>query len=189
MNYKLIHDMFVLGTPIAEKILRPIVVYIFLIVGFRLSGKRELAQLNPLDLVVLLTISNTVQNAIIGDDNTVTGGVLGASTLLVVNHVVVRFLYSHKRLDQVVEGRPSVLIDGGMIQRKRLRNELITLGELEAAAHKQGFASIDEIDRAVLDPGGNISFVAKSPTLDAKQHDEIMTELRRISTALEALRS
>src|SRR5438093_5380513 len=140
MDAKLNHDMFFLGLPIAEKILRPIVVYGFLIVGLRLAGKRELAQLNPFDLVVLLTISNTVQNAIIGDDNSVTGGVIGAATLLLVNHWVVRFLYGHERLDQLIEGAADVLIDNGVIQMDRLRKELITQGELEAAAHKQGFA-------------------------------------------------
>jgi len=91
----LFRDMFHLGLPVAEKILRPILVYAFLIIGLRLAGKRELAQLNPFDLVVLLTISNTVQNAIIGDDNSVTGGMIGAATLLLVNYIVVRFLYSH----------------------------------------------------------------------------------------------
>ena len=83
--------MFVLGLPILEKILRPIVVYIFLIIGLRLSGKRELAQLNPFDLVVLLTLSNTVQNAIIGDDNTVIGGIIGATSLLAINYLVCAF--------------------------------------------------------------------------------------------------
>src|SRR5207344_2549283 len=91
MQMKLAHDMFYLSLPVAEKILRPIVVYVFLIVVLRLAGKRELAQLNPFDFVVLLTLSNTVQNAIIGADNSVSGGIIGAITLLVVNYVVVRF--------------------------------------------------------------------------------------------------
>jgi uncharacterized membrane protein YcaP (DUF421 family) len=108
MMTQLFHDMFFLSLPIAEKILRPIVVYVFLIVGLRLAGKRELAQLNPFDLVVLLTLSNAVQNAIIGEDNSVTGGVIGAATLLVVNYLVVRFLYGHQRLDQLIEGGPDV---------------------------------------------------------------------------------
>src|ERR1700683_2752787 len=99
MDPKLIHDMFFLGLPLTEKILRPVIVYVFLIVGLRLAGKRELAQLNPFDLVVLLTISNTVQNAIIGDDNSVTGGIIGAATLLLVNYLFVRFLYSHPKAD------------------------------------------------------------------------------------------
>src|SRR5215475_188532 len=110
MNTKFLSDMFVLGLPIAEKILRPIIVYVFLVVGLRLAGKRELAQLNPFDLVVLLTLSNTVQNAIIGEDNSVTGGLIGATTLLAVNWLVVRFLYWHRTLDQLVEGDAAVLI-------------------------------------------------------------------------------
>src|SRR4051812_11871532 len=110
-------DMFVLGVPILEKILRPIIVYVFLIVGLRLSGKRELAQLNPFDLIVLLTLSNTVQNAIIGEDNTITGGVIGAASLLAVNYLVVRFLYDHRELDLLVEGRADVLIEDGNCTR------------------------------------------------------------------------
>ena len=82
MDAKTLHDMFWLGVPVLEKIMRPIVIYLFLILSLRLAGKRELAQLNPFDLVVLLTISNTVQNAIIGEDNSVTGGLIGAATLL-----------------------------------------------------------------------------------------------------------
>ena len=76
-------DMFVMGLPLLEKVLRPIIVYAFLVVSLRLSGKRELVQLNPFDLVVLLTLSNTVQNAIIGEDNSVLGGLIGATSLLV----------------------------------------------------------------------------------------------------------
>ena len=91
-----LHDMFFLGLPVVEKIARPILVYAFLVIALRLAGKRELAQLNPFDLVVLLTLSNTVQNAIIGEDNSVTGGILGAATLLVVNYLVVRFLQSRE---------------------------------------------------------------------------------------------
>ena len=183
----IVEHMFHLGLPITEKILRPIVVYFFLIVGLRLAGKRELAQLNPFDLVVLLTLSNTVQNAIIGDDNSVTGGLIGAATLLAVNYAVVRFLYGHDKLEQLVEGAPDVLIENGVIQPDRLRQELITLQELEAAAHKQGLASLDEVDRAVLEPGGSICFLAKKPTPDATRHDEIMKRLDRLSAQVAAL--
>ena len=184
-----LHHMFVLGLPIAEKVLRPIVVYVFLIVGLRLAGKRELAQLNPFDLVVLLTISNTVQNAIIGEDNSVTGGMIGAGTLLVVNHFVVRFLYGHERLEQIVEGAPDVLIENGVVKTDRCAKELITTAELETAAHKQGFASLEDIDRAVLDPGGTIAFFPKKPTPDVARHQEIMNRLDQISAQLAALRA
>lgn len=187
MDSRLLHDMFVLGLPITEKILRPVVVYVFLIVGLRLAGKRELAQLNPFDLVVLLTISNTVQNAIIGDDNSITGGMIGAATLLIVNHVVVRYLYLHERLDRLVEGAPDVLVENGVINMDRLRKELITTPELEAAAHKQGFSSLDEIDRAILDPGGSISFFARKPTPEDARHRELVSRLDNLSAQIAAL--
>ncbi len=91
--------MYVLGVPLLEKILRPIIVYLALVILLRIFGKRELAQLNPFDLVVLLSLSNTVQNAIIGNDNSVSGGLIGAFTLLAVNYLVVRFLFKHRRLE------------------------------------------------------------------------------------------
>src|SRR3954470_15291182 len=170
MTTKMLSDMFVLTVPIAEKMIRPVIVYVFLIVGLRLAGKREMAQLNPFDLVVLLTLSNTVQNAIIGEDNSVTGGILGAATLLVVNYLVVRFLYNHEKLDRLIEGEPDVLIENGVIQVDRLKKELLTLPELEIAAHRQGFASLAEVDRAVLEPGGVISFVAHKPEPEVARH-------------------
>src|SRR5271166_3153194 len=137
-------DMFVLGLPLLEKILRPVIVYAFLVVSLRLSGKRELVQLNPFDLVVLLTLSNTVQNAIIGDDNSVSGGLIGATSLLIINYLVVRFLYSHTKLEEVVEGRADVLIENGKLKPEHLKSELITMAQLEAAARKQGFSSLSE---------------------------------------------
>jgi uncharacterized membrane protein YcaP (DUF421 family) len=189
MHTRFLTDMFVLGLPILEKILRPIVVYAFLVVGLRLAGKRELAQLNPFDLIVLLTLSNTVQNAIIGDDNSVTGGLIGAATLLLVNHFVVRYLYNHERLEHLIEGDPDVLIEAGQIKMDRLKKELLTVAELEVAAHKQGFASLDQIDRAVLDPGGNIAFFSRRPTPDASRHEEILSRLDAMSSQLASIRA
>ena len=189
MDSKIFHDMFVLGLPVAEKILRPIVVYAFLVVGLRLAGKRELAQLNPFDLVVLLTLSNAVQNAIIGDDNSVTGGVIGAATLLLINHGVVRYLYSHDRIDRLVEGDSDVLIDEGVVNEARLKKELITLSEFESAAHKQGFRSLDEVERAVLEPGGSICFIGKKPSPDIERHMDLLARLDHISEQLMALRA
>ena len=186
MYMKVLHDMFVLGLPVAEKVLRPVVVYAFLIVSLRLAGKRELAQLNPFDLVVLLTISNTVQNAIIGDDNSVTGGLIGAATLLLVNHVVVRTLYSHERLEELIVGNEDVVIEGGKILPDRLKRELITVGELEAAAHRQGFSSLDEVERALLEPGGGICFFARKPTPETQRHEEVVRRLDAILAKLGA---
>ena len=189
MDSKTLHDMFVLGLPIVEKILRPIVVYVFLIFGLRVAGKRELAQLNPFDLVVLLTLSNTVQNAIIGDDNSVTGGLIGAATLLIVNHIVVRYLYNHDALERWVEGDPDVLIADGVVQQAALKRELVTVADLEQAAHKQGFPNLEDIERAILEPGGGICFFAKKPTPETERHGEILERLEQIQAQLAALRA
>jgi uncharacterized membrane protein YcaP (DUF421 family) len=184
-------DMFVLGLPLLEKILRPVIVYAFLVVSLRLSGKRELVQLNPFDLVVLLTLSNTVQNAIIGDDNSVSGGLIGATSLLVINYLVVRFLYGHKKLDQLVEGRADVLIEEGKLKPERLKKELITVTQLEAAARKQGFDSLEDVKRCILEPGGTLTFVGKKPDAEDIRHlelvgkmEKMMEELMRLQKAL-----
>jgi uncharacterized membrane protein YcaP (DUF421 family) len=174
---------------ILEKIIRPIVVYLFLVISLRLAGKRELSQLNPFDLVVLLTLSNAVQNAIIGNDNSVTGGIIGASTLLLVNYVVVRFLYTHEKLDRFIEGDAELLIENGQLRRDFLKKELITISELEEAAHKQGFASLDLIDHAVLEPGGSISFIARTPTPDETRYNEVLQRLDAIAQDVAALRT
>src|SRR5664280_11340 len=146
-------DIFVVGVPIAEKILRPALVYVFLVVALRVFGKRELAQLNPFDLVVLLSLSNTVQNAIIGNDNSLSGGLIGAFTLLGVNYMVVRFLFQHRRLDQLFEGRPTALVEHGQIVDAALAKELLTRAELITVLHRQGFDGLDDVERCVLEPG------------------------------------
>jgi len=181
-------DMFVISLPILEKILRPIIVYIFLVVMLRLSGKRELVQLNPFDLVVLLTLSNTVQNAIIGDDNSVSGGLLGATSLLAINYLVVRFLYKHKTLDQIVEGKAEVLMEGGKVRAQRLKKELITVAQLEAAARKQGFGSLAEVDQCILEPGGTLSFIGKKPDADVKRHMELLERFEKLNQEIAMLR-
>ena len=181
-------DMFVLAVPILEKILRPVIVYTFLIVGLRLSGKRELVQLNPFDLVVLLTLSNTVQNAIIGEDNSVTGGIIGASSLLVINYLVVRFLYKHRELDQLIEGRADTLIEDGKVKTQRLKKELITMAQLEAAARKQGFDSLSEVQQCVLESGGTITFTGKKPGSDETRHKDLLTRMDKLLAEVAKLR-
>src|SRR3954463_323391 len=117
MFEKTLQDMFTLNLPLIEKIVRPILIYFVLVFLLRVFGKRELAQLNPFDLVVLLSVSNTVQNAIIGEDNSVTGGLLGAVSLFATNYFVVRFLFKHRRIDQILEGSPTTLVCEGKIVR------------------------------------------------------------------------
>jgi len=189
MDSKTFHDMFWLGVPLLEKIVRPILIYLFLILSLRLAGKRELAQLNPFDLVVLLTISNTVQNAIIGEDNSVTGGLIGAATLLIVNHVVVRYLYGHETLERLVEGDEDVLIEDGEVHVERMRRELITEGELLSAARKQGFVRLADIDRATIEPGGTIVFMGRKTTDDTKRDDDLHKKLDELRGELASLRA
>jgi uncharacterized membrane protein YcaP (DUF421 family) len=182
------NDMFVLGLPVLEKIARPIVIYAFLVISLRLSGKRELVQLNPFDLVVLLTLSNTVQNAIIGEDNSVTGGIIGATSLLVVNYLVVRFLYNHRKLDQLVEGKADVLIDNGKVRTEHLKRELITMQQLSAAARKQGFDDLSEVQQCVLEPGGTLTFIARKPDTEDVRHRDLLNRFEMVTEELAKLR-
>jgi uncharacterized membrane protein YcaP (DUF421 family) len=177
---KTLQDMFVLNLPVIEKLVRPILVYFALVVLLRVFGKRELAQLNPFDLVVLLSVSNTVQNAIIGDDNSITGGLLGAISLFAVNYFVVRFLFKHRRLDQVLEGSPTTLVSRGKVEHAGLCKELLTESELAAVAHRQGFDNISEIETCVLEPGGNFFIKGKNPPADERQHAELVKLLHDI---------
>ena len=179
--------IFGLGAPLAEKILRPAIVYIFLVVFLRVFGKRELAQLNPFDLVVLLSLSNTVQNAIIGNDNSLTGGLVGAFALMAINYLVVRFLFRHRRLDQVFEGKPTVLVKDGRIVKHALAQELLTRAELMTVLHRQGFAGLDEVEQCVLEPGGTFAIRRKVPPLEEVQHQEVMRRLDDLSGKLDLL--
>ena len=181
---KIVHDMFILSIPIAEKILRPVIVYVFLVLLLRVFGKRELAQLNPFDLVVLLSLSNTVQNAIIGDDNTVAGGLIGAFTLLFVNYLVVRYLFKHRRLDQIIEGKPSVLVKEGHVCKDALAKELITVAELQSVARRQGFEGVHEVETCILEPGGSFVMKRKCPSEDELKHTALVTRLDALAAQL-----
>jgi uncharacterized membrane protein YcaP (DUF421 family) len=180
-------DLFALGIPVAEKLLRTLAVYAFLLVGLRLAGKRELGQLNPFDLVVLLLLSNTVQNAIIGNDNSLAGGVLGATALLIINWIVVRYLYTHPTVARWLEGDADVLIEGGKLHDGRMKRELITRGELEAAARRQGIEGLHQVETCRLEIGGALTFVPRAPTEDERRHCEVLEQITAIREAQAAL--
>jgi uncharacterized membrane protein YcaP (DUF421 family) len=118
----------------------------------------------------------------------VTGGIVGAATLLLVNYLVLRFLFRHQKLDQLVEGRATVLIENGKILKNKLAKEVLSLQELEAAAHKQGFGDLREVDRATLDPSGAIFFVAKKPAPEETRHRELLDRLDQLTREVGALR-
>jgi uncharacterized membrane protein YcaP (DUF421 family) len=182
-------SMFHVPIPILEKLLRPIVVYLVLVLLLRIFGKRELAQLNPFDLVVLLSLSNTVQNAIIGDDNSVTGGVIGAFSLLAINWFVVRLLFRSPKLTRAIEGRSVVLVRDGQIDNKALKNEALTREELIEVIHRQGFEHIHEVHQCELEPNGSFYIEAKDPSFADKRHDELLTRLDALSKEIAALKA
>jgi uncharacterized membrane protein YcaP (DUF421 family) len=180
------HDLLIPGIPFGEKLVRTVVVYAFLLIGLRLAGKRELSQLNPFDLVVLLLLSNTVQNAIIGNDNSLVGGIAGAAALLIINGVLVRVLYHYGKLDRI-EGRPDTLIRNGRILRHHLERELITLAELQAAARRQGIDSLAQVHECRLETGGALTFTQKHPTDDDMRHHELLDLIAQIDARQRAM--
>jgi len=186
--HTLVQHMFSIPIPIAEKLIRPVLVYGFLVLLLRLFGKRELAQLNPFDFVVLISLSNTVQNAIIGDDNSVAGGFIGAFALMLCNYLVVRFLFKHRRLDQIVEGEPAVLIRNGKLQHKNLARELITASELDVVARRQGFDGVNTLEECTIEPGGTFVMKSKEPTKDDARYTEIVKMLGELSRKVDALK-
>jgi uncharacterized membrane protein YcaP (DUF421 family) len=173
------HGFLVPDIPIAEKLIRTAIVYVFLLFGLRLAGKRELSQLNPFDLVVLLLLSNTVQNAIIGNDNSLIGGIIGGGALLIINSIVVRTLYHYGKLDRI-EGKPESLIKNGRLLRHHLERELITVAELEAAARRQGIESLAHVHECRLETGGALTFIQREPTNDDRRHHETIGLLAQI---------
>ena len=180
--------MFQLPLPFLEKLLRPVVVYLVLVLLLRLFGKRELAQLNPFDLVVLLSLSNTVQNAIIGDDNSVTGGIIGAFSLLGINWLVVRILFRSPRLTRILEGRASVLVHDGQIDRKALERESLSLEELIEVIHRQGFENVHDVKRCELEPNGTFYVEAFDPSIADKRHADLIARIEALTREVAALR-
>src|SRR5512141_681378 len=182
----LLHNLLHFGTPdsdafpvsLLEKMLRPILVYLFVVFALKAWGKRMLAQLNPFDFVVLLTLSNTVQNAIIGNDTSLSGGLIGAATLLLINGVLVRISYRGPEKALVGEGSGDIcLIRDGVRQEDEMARLHVNLGELTAKAHERGFDSLEEVETATLYPNGTLYFVGRHAASEEARHTEIMLQL------------
>jgi uncharacterized membrane protein YcaP (DUF421 family) len=185
----LIQSMFHLHLPLLEKILRPVIVYLFLVVFLRLFGKRELAQLNPFDLVVLLSLSNTVQNAMIGDDNSVSGGVIGALSLLTINWVLTRMLFRSPKLSMVLEGTATVLIRHGVVDWEATKKEALTELELLSVLHKQGFDSFEEVEKCVLEPNGNFYMEGIKAMSDDAQRAAVLRAVEALAREVKEMRA
>ena len=185
----MIESMFHLPLPVLEKVLRPVIVYLCLIVFLRLFGKRELAQLNPFDLVVLLSLSNTVQNAMIGDDNSVSGGVIGAFSLLAINWLLMRFLYRYPKVNEALEGTATELVRHGVVDQQALKKETLTEIELLSVVHKQGLDSFAEVERCVLEPNGTFYIEAIKPSEDDRQRGDVLEAVRALTIEVRELRA
>jgi uncharacterized membrane protein YcaP (DUF421 family) len=181
--------MFRLPLPLLEKILRPVFVYLFLVGFLRLFGKRELAQLNPFDLVVLLSLSNTVQNAMIGDDNSVSGGVIGAFSLLTINWLLTRILFRAPKLNKLFELPPTVLIQHGVVDWETMRKEALTELELRSVLHKQGFSEFEQVEKCVLEPNGNFYLEGIKWMSDDAQRATLMEAIESLTREVRDMRA
>jgi uncharacterized membrane protein YcaP (DUF421 family) len=188
MHSPIFDSMFHLPLPIVEKLARPVVIYLVLVVLLRVFGKRELAQLNPFDLVVLLSLSNTVQNAIIGDDNSVTGGIIGAFGLLAINWLVVRALFRSPRLTRTLEGRSTTLVRNGQIDIQAMNREALSREELLSVIHRQGFEDFHQVRKCELEPNGTFYVEAFDPSVDDKRHAELLARIDALAREVAALR-
>lgn len=154
-------DIMIPDISLWEKIGRSIAVYAFLLAAFRLTGKRQVGQLTPFDLVVLLIISNVMQNAAIGEDNSLGGGMLGAAVILLLNWGVAEVSYHSKRARRVIEAAPTMLIHNGRVLHENLKHERITMEELRAALRRNGVVDPTEVRFAVLEETGTVSVIPR----------------------------
>src|SRR5664280_3284223 len=154
--------MLSMSIPWWEFLIRGVVVYVFLIVLLRLTGKRQVGQLSPFDLVLLLVLSNAVQNSMNGGDNTITGGLILATTLVVLNWIVGWLTYHSKHIETFVEGMPVILIHDGKIYHESMRRVQMTQHELEASLRANGCAGPEEVRFAVLENNGQFTVIPKT---------------------------
>ncbi len=157
--------MFFLEVPVLEKIVRSAVVYLFLVVVFRLLGRRQFGQWTPFDLIVLLIISNVLQNAMIGRDDSITGGLIGAGTIVGLNWVVAEAAFRSRQTERLIEGAPVVLIHHGRVVERHLAMERISHDELHAALRRQGIDHMTQVRSAILEANGALSVMKEEHSL------------------------
>jgi uncharacterized membrane protein YcaP (DUF421 family) len=153
--------MFNMTIPWWELVVRGVVVYGFLLIMLRISGKRQVGQMAPFDLVLLLVLSNAVQNSMNAGDNSLIGGLISAATLIGLNYLVSLLTYQNKTIEAVIEGRPQILIHNGRLFEDEMQKAKLTHHELNAALRKSGCDSVDDVHTAILENSGTISVVPR----------------------------
>lgn len=179
------HSILHLDPSLAEKIIRPIAIYVFLIVAIRIGGHRELNQTSALQFVLLLSVANAVQNGIIGTDDSVTGAVIGAVTLFLVNGVVELVTSRNARARRIIIGRPVELVWRGVVRTRELRRHRISPDDLAQAAVAAGGLGITDIEHAVLSADGNLVVSLKSSTEVADRLDALEKKIDVIVASLD----
>ena len=172
-----------------EKVVRPLLIYFVMVTLLRIFGKRELAQLNPIDFVLLLLISEAVQNAIIGDDTSLSGGVIGVVTLLGVNYLMAFIKFRVPPIEKLIEGEPKILIENGKVKPDALNSELMTEDDLKVIAHEEGLEDAKEIEKLILDPNGTFFVEAKDDIKDARFKREVLEKIDKLTKQLSDLQN
>jgi uncharacterized membrane protein YcaP (DUF421 family) len=182
--------MFVEQIPLTEKVLRTVLVYALIALLFRVAGKRGLANLNTFDFVVIFLLSNVVQNAVIGNDTSLTGGAVGAVTLVAVNAMVNRVIASNKKAARLFDGRATAVITDGHVIGRAMRRLGLRRSELDHAVRLQNGDDISQVQRGSLEPGGQLVLDLKAAEQGATKADvaEITARLGRIEELLGAAR-
>lgn len=185
----MLDHMFHLPLPVLEKVLRPMLVYLALVLFLRIFGKRELAQLNPFDLVVLLSLSNAVQNAIIGEDNSLSGGLIGAFSLLTANYILNALLYRSPRLNTLLQGTQTVLVRNGKVDEKAMEEQTLTREELIQVLHKQGARGLADVKECTLEPGGTFFVESMKDSFPRTRHEELLTRMDELMKEVQLLKA
>lgn len=178
------HELFTLHPSVAEKVMRAVLVYGFLVVALRLGGKREVGQLSTIDFIVLLAVANAVQNGIIGNDNSVTGAVVGATTLFLVNGLLVVLIIRSRNARRLLVGTPSVLVADGRVVEANLRHERMSRDELLQAVMEQGADDITDVEHCVIEPNGRIVVSLKNVDPNAGRYEMILERLSALEDHL-----
>jgi len=165
--------------PILDVVLRSLCVYLFMVIGIRVFGKNQLSQLNAGDVVLLLLISNAVQNAMVGQDTSLQGGLIAALVLFAANFTLKRFMFRSTAFKSFMEEDPVILIKDGVVDEKALNKVKITCDELEEAVREHGVGGIDEVRLAVLEVDGNISVVSEDNKSKQTHYSRIKRKNKR----------
>ena len=156
--------------PILDIIIRSAAVYFFMMIALRLTGKKQLSQLNTTDVILILLISNAVQNAMVGNNTSLLGGIIAASVLFIINFILRKLMYKYRKLGEFLQEKPEILIHDGKLDFKILSKLDITSNELKEAMREHGVENFDQVKLAMLEVDGNISIISGETSLRQSHH-------------------